>query len=171
MAKDKNVLSSSWATFALVAVAVLVLAGIVYYAWSTRPEDNTETTETTTTQENTTVADVDALGPREVLLTPDNFEEVTSRKGVVLVDMYLPTCSHCQKIAPILTELSNEYGDKLVVAKMSAATDVNRDFILGWDESFNSVPTITIYKDGEKVDTFTGERTKQEFKDLIDLYL
>ncbi len=168
MAKE-TVTTLNKATIGLIVVALLALGGIIYYSWSTKPADGD--TKTTTKAEDTSVADVDKLGAREVLLTPENFNEVTTKNKMVVVDMYSPTCSHCQKIAPILTELSNEYGDKIVVAKMSVAVDANRDFILNWDKAFQYVPAITFFKDGQKMETITGERTKAEFKTYIDKYL
>jgi thioredoxin 1 len=174
MAKNSDkIVNSNMATMGLIVVALLALIGIVYYAWSTKPADgNTKTTtETTATSDSANAANVDKLGAREVKLTPENFTEVTTKNKLVLVDMYSPTCIHCQKIAPILTELSNEYGDKLVIAKMSVAIDANREFILNWDKAFQYVPAVSIFKDGQKVDGFTGEKTKAEFKTLIDKYL
>ncbi len=168
MAKD-TVSTSNKATIGLIVVALLTLGGIIYYSWSTKPADNN--TKTTTKSEDTTVADVDKLGAREIALTPENFDEVTTKNKMVVVDMYSPTCSHCQKIAPILTELSDEYGDKIVVGKMSVAVDANRDFILSWDKNFQYVPAVSFYKDGQKMETITGERTKAEFKTFIDKYL
>ncbi len=155
-------------------VVVLAFVGVIYLAWNNTGSNSTNTDDTNnseTVNTSTSTADVDKLDAREVKLTPENFNQVTTGKGVVLVDMYSPTCSHCQKIAPILTDLSNEYGDRLVVAKMSVAVDANREFILNWDKNFAYVPAITIFKDGEKVESFTGERTKAEFKELIDKYL
>ena len=146
---------------------VLIFGGIIYFAWSTKPADtSTETTTTTGTEAN-----VDKLGAREVKLTPENFTEVTTKNKLVLVDMYSPTCVHCQKIAPILSELADEYGDKLVVAKMSIGIDANREFMINWDKSITGVPAVTIFKDGQKVEGFSGERTKAEFQTLIDKYL
>jgi len=173
MAKDTSKISgSNAATIGLIVVALLALGGIVYYAWSTKPADNNAAATTTeSTTNNANVAEVDRLGAREVKLTPENFADVTTKNKLVLADVYSPTCPHCQKIAPILTELSNEYGDKLVVGKMSVAIDANRDFILNLDKSFQYVPSIFIYKNGQKVESFTGERTKAEFKTLIDKYL
>lgn len=156
-----------------IVFALLILVGIIVYAYSTKTDEIPTTTATTTETETTddSAADVDKLGAREVKLTPENFTEVTTKNKLVLVDMYSPTCPHCQKIAPILTQLSNEYGDKLVVAKMNVSIDANREFVLNWDKTFQYVPAITIFKDGKKVESFTGEKTKAEFKTLIDKYL
>jgi len=161
-----------WVTVFWIIFGLAVLGGVVYMAWN-----RTDTTPTTTTADNSTVTDntsaaaVDQLGPNEVKLTPSNFDEITKKAGVVLIDVYSPTCPHCQKIAPILTELSNEYVGKLIVGKMSVEINENRDFILAREKDFQYVPAIWIYQDGVVKESFTGEKTKEEFKALIDKYV
>jgi len=162
-------------TISLVVFGLLILAGIIYFAWNrtgaTTNGTNNDTTQTTDDSSATSAAAVDQLGTNETKLTPDNFDAFTKQAGVVLVDVYSPTCPHCIKIAPILTELSNEYVGKVHIGKMSVGVDANRDFILAREKDFAYVPAIWIYKDGVVKESFTGEKTKDEFKALLDKYL
>jgi thioredoxin-like negative regulator of GroEL len=54
---------------------------------------------------------------------------------------------------------------------MNASIAENRDFVINLDSSFQYVPAFWIYKDGKKVESFTGEQTKEELKAKIDKYL
>jgi len=170
MAEKKGISKSNLTTIILIVVAFVVLGGIIAYAWNTKPA-TTATSSSSSGSSTASAADVDKLGPKEVKLTPSNFDSVINGNKVVLVDVYSPTCPHCVKIAPILTEISNDNAGKVVVAKMSTADTANIDFITKKFTDFQYVPAIWIYKDGKVVENFTGERTKQEFQDLLNKYL
>ncbi len=170
MADNNKNNSNLVTTISLVVFGLLLLAGIIYFAWNnTGNPDSSNEGETQNT--TTSVAEVDKLGANETKLTPENFDAFTKQSGVVLVDVYSPTCPHCQVIAPILSELSDEYVGRVKIGKMTVAEDANRDFILAREKDFAYVPAIWIYKDGAVVESFTGERTKAQFKELLDKYL
>jgi len=169
--QNKIWLYSFWAVFALA-----VTAGIVYFAWN-RPETTKDTTSSncTTKVADGTAADVDKLGANEVKLTAENFDaEVTQAKGVVLVDAYAPWCPHCQRIAPTISKLADDYVGKVKVGKMNAnnqdpAMKANFDFAVS--KGLQGYPTVWIYKDGQKVDEFSGEKIYCEIKALLDKQL
>jgi thioredoxin 1 len=180
MAQDKKNKNALIPTISLVVVGLLILAGIIYFAWNRTGStttgtgsQNTQTTQTTDNSANSTdlAANVNKLGPNETKLTPDNYDTFIKQSGIALVDVYSPTCPHCQKIAPILTELSNEYVGKVHIGKMSVAETANTNFILSREKDFQYVPAIWIYKNGALKENFTGEKTKAEFKALLDKYL
>ncbi|MBI2958440.1 MAG: thiol reductase thioredoxin, partial [Chloroflexi bacterium] len=53
-------------------------------------------------------------------LSDDNFElEVLGSKTPVLVDFWAEWCMPCRMIAPILENLSAQYGDRLAFGKMN----------------------------------------------------
>jgi thioredoxin 1 len=168
MATEKN--NKIWMIAFWVIFAVIVLGGVGYYAWNRVDAPATNNAAATDTSD-TSAAEVDKLGANEVKLTPENYDATTKTAGVVLIDVYSPTCPHCQKIAPILTDISNIYVGKVTVAKMSVAIDANRDFILAREKDFQYVPSIWIYKDGVMQETFTGEKTKAEFQAILDKYV
>jgi thioredoxin 1 len=178
MAKNKD---SKKGTIGLIAAAFLLLAAIVVYAWGKTPEtknaqdtNNNNQNQQTESEQSLTEAEKETtkLGPNEINLTNENFDsEIVKSDKVALVDVYLPTCPHCQKVAPIVTEISNEYAGRVKVGKMNASVPQNRDFVINLDSSFQYVPSFWIYKDGKKVDSFTGEQTKEELKAKLDKYL
>jgi thioredoxin-like negative regulator of GroEL len=179
MAEDKKTKSTLITTISLVAFGLLILAGIIYFAWnrtgSTTTVTEAPTSQTTTDNSSTDAAslaaNVDKLGPNETKLTPDNYDAFIKQAGVVLVDVYSPTCPHCQKIAPILTDLSNQYVGKVHIGKMSVGIQANTTFILSREKDFAYVPAIWVYKDGVLKESWTGEKTEDEFKTILNKYI
>jgi thioredoxin 1 len=173
MSKDSK---SNLSTIGLVVVSLLVLAGIIYFAWGkTSPEPKGDSVNNTPSQQQADSAangEAGKLGANEVQITAGNFKsEVEDAKGVVVIDAYAPWCPHCQKVAPILTELSNDYAGRAKFGKMNsdnqdASVKANFDFAV--NNGLTGYPTVWIYKDGKKVDTLSGERTKDEYKTAID---
>ena len=164
-------------TIALIVLALLVIGIIGYLGWN-----NKFSTSNTNTKKAETVAptpdlsaEVNKLGPNEVKFTAANFKtEVEDAKGVVVVDAYAAWCPHCQKMAPVVTEVSDVYKGKAKVGKLSANNQDPLDkenFDFAVSNGLESYPTVWIYKDGKKVDTSTGALTKEELSALIDKYL
>lgn len=169
--KNKIWMIAFWAVF-----AIAVTSGIVYFAWNRTEAPAKDATASCDTEvKKGTASDVDKYGPNEVRITSENFEaEVVQVKGVVLVDVYAPWCSHCQAISTAVAKISDDYVGKVKVGKMNANnqdpdTKANFDFAL--EKGLQGYPTVWIYKDGKKVDEFSGERTYCEIKELLDKQL
>lgn len=90
-------------------------------------------------------------------VTDDNFKEFTKKDGVVLVDFWAPWCGPCKRVAPMIEELSSEMTD-VTFGKLN--TDENQDS--AGSEGVMSIPTLMIYKDGEKVDQVVGAVPKDQ---------
>lgn len=169
--QNKVWLIAFWAVF-----AVVIMGGIVFFAWNREeaPAENITATCTTKVQKGT-VDDVDKYGPNEVRITAENFEtEVLQSKGVVLIDVYASWCSHCQAISTSIAKLADDYVGRVKVGKMDAnnqdpAMKANFDFAV--EKGLQGYPTIWIYKDGVKVDEFSGEKTYCEMVELLDKQL
>jgi thioredoxin 1 len=88
-------------------------------------------------------------------LTKEDYKEKT-KEGVCIVDFWAPWCGPCKVIAPVIDELATEYEGKVSFFKVN--TDDQAD--LASQEGIASVPSLFIYKDGEKVDTLVGALPK-----------
>ncbi len=90
------------------------------------------------------------------VLTDADFESFTKQDGVVLVDFWAPWCGPCKRIAPIIDELSGEMAE-VKFAKIN--TDENQQTAIA--QGVMSIPTLMVYKNGEKVDTVIGAVPKE----------
>ncbi len=70
----------------------------------------------------------------------------------VVVDIWATWCAPCKAIAPILDAVSAEYDGRVKIVKLDA--DANPDTVTA--AGVTSIPTLSFYKDGERVDVLIG---------------
>jgi thioredoxin 1 len=147
--------------FAIVAVlAVIGVAVIVKFSQGTTPNDG-GLIQTTESEANNPASKIEAP---EIALTKDNWDaEVRNYKGVVLVDMFLPTCIHCKNMGPIITEIAKATAGKYKVGKL----DVNKYSELSTEFGIESVPVFVFIKDGKEMARMVGEQDKQKILDKL----
>lgn len=101
-----------------------------------------------------------------ITLNQQNFDEITS-KGVVLVDFWATWCGPCKMMAPNVEEIATEYKDKVTVGKV----DVDECQELATRFGIMSIPTLIVFKDGEKKEVLVGYRLKMQIAQVLDKYL
>ena len=95
----------------------------------------------------------------------ENFEtEVISSEIPVLVDFYSDSCIPCKKIAPVLSKLESEYGDKLKIVKVNAAFDDE----LVEKYGVEATPTLVLLNMGNEVSRLKGAVSKDDIVSLVD---
>jgi len=81
-----------------------------------------------------------------------------------LIDFWAPWCGPCKAIGPMIDELAEEYDGKLRIAKMNVDDNPATPGKYG----IRAIPTLILFKDGEKVDQITGAVGKTQLTELIN---
>ncbi|MCG6553323.1 MAG: thioredoxin [Candidatus Magnetominusculus sp. LBB02] len=93
--------------------------------------------------------------------------EVLGAKELVLVDFWAVWCGPCRMVAPIVEDIAKEYAGKLKVLKLN--TDENPDIASKY--KIMGIPTLMLFKHGEKIDQLVGAVPKNQLKEKIDAHL
>lgn len=100
-------------------------------------------------------------------LNPTEFDTFLADHRVALIDFYAPWCGPCRAIAPAIEELIREFDGRAGIAKVN----IDEAAQLADRFSISAVPTFILFREGQKVDQFSGARTKEELKKLINSLL
>ena len=103
----------------------------------------------------------------EVTITSENFASLKAGELPLVVDFWATWCGPCRMLAPIISELAEEFEGKLVVGKC----DVEENEDLAVEFVIRNIPTILFIKQGEVVDKMIGAQSKAnleaKFKSLL----
>ena len=101
-------------------------------------------------------------------VTDANFEELVLKSDKpVLLDFWAEWCGPCRMVAPLVSELAEEYKDRAVVAKM----DVDSSPATSVKYGIRNIPTILFFKNGEVVDKQVGAVPKTILASKLDAVL
>lgn len=93
--------------------------------------------------------------------------EVLDSAVPVLVDFWAPWCGPCRIVAPVVDEIAQEYAGKVKVVKLN--TDENPK--VASEYGIRSIPTLMVFKGGQKVDTLVGAVPKSSLADTLNKHL
>jgi len=90
-----------------------------------------------------------------------------SHEVPVLVDFWATWCGPCQMLLPVLKKLVEEYDGKFVLAKID--TDEQRE--LAKTHGIRSLPTMHVYKHGERVEEILAAQSEATMRVILDRYI
>lgn len=97
-------------------------------------------------------------------ITAKNFEsQVLKAEKPVLVDFYAVWCGPCKMLSPLLEEIESSRQDILI-----GKVNVDEEPALLRQFSITAVPTLVLFKGGERVKQVTGFQSKEALEQLVD---
>jgi thioredoxin 1 len=104
------------------------------------------------------------MGTTKAVTDATFVDEVLMSSTPVLVDFWAEWCGPCLRVQPVLEEIAREMGDKVKIVKVDIDSNPNT----ARDYKIMSVPTLTVFKGGEPVQSVAGARPKGDLVRLIE---
>ncbi|HIA52243.1 MAG TPA: peptide-methionine (R)-S-oxide reductase MsrB [Candidatus Melainabacteria bacterium] len=102
---------------------------------------------------------------RVVEINESNFQTlVLKAQKPVLVDFYATWCSPCKKLAPVISDLSSKYSDRVDFYRV----DVDKNQNLSSRYGISGIPALKVFKSGKAVAGTVGMQSSTEITSLLE---
>ena len=93
--------------------------------------------------------------------------EVIQCNQIVLVDFSATWCGPCKMIDPVINEIAQKYHNIIKVVKVDTDSSTSTAAKYG----IRSIPTLMIFKDGNKVDAVIGAVPRSTLLNTLNKYI
>lgn len=98
-----------------------------------------------------------------ISVTADHFEqEVLKAEGIVMVDFWAAWCGPCKMLSPIVDQIAEEHPE-IKVCKVN----IDEEPSLAIDYKVMSIPTLLVFKNGEKINMSIGVQSKSDIEAML----
>jgi thioredoxin len=100
--------------------------------------------------------------------TDENFEkEISTTKKPVLVDFWAEWCFPCKVLTPILENLSRDFEEKIIFAKVN----IDNAPLAAQKYGIDRIPMVILFKEGKPVSGFVGVRPEAATREILNQML
>ena len=96
-------------------------------------------------------------------MNQEQLQQMMGGDKPVLVDFCAPWCGYCRRIGPAFEKIAEEYGDRLVAAKVN----IDEEAQLAQEAQVEVIPTLVLYKNGKAVDSVVNPGSKAAIDQFI----
>lgn len=99
----------------------------------------------------------------ETVSEKNKFDDIIKSNNLVFVKFFATWCNPCKMMAPIVSKLSENFGNKFKFIQIDIENCENLCRIY----SISSVPTFVVFKNGEEYDRISGATNYQNLEYFI----
>jgi len=91
-------------------------------------------------------------------------DKIKNSEKPIVVDFWAEWCGPCKQLSPTLASVAEELSDKVDVYKMNVDENTETPTTFG----IRGIPTLIMFKNGEKIAAKSGNLPKQALTDWIN---
>ena len=107
------------------------------------------------------------MGAAAFIQDETEFDSLLATEVLFVVDCTASWCGPCKLVAPLMDQLSDEYGDRAKVFKL----DVDDHKPIAKRFGVKGVPAVLFFKDGELMELLVGVKPYEDFSRTVKKYL
>jgi len=97
-------------------------------------------------------------------ITEENFDQLINSDTPTLVDFWAPWFGPCRALGPTIEKLADDYENKAQVGKLN----IDEHPQLAAKFGVSSIPTVMVFKGGERTEQFVGLRQYDDYAGALD---